>query len=120
MRAASASSTKGADFRNYTYAKYGSVILAQPGMFAWQIFDDKIIPSLRDEYRIKRVTKVRADTLEELVKKLEGVDAEACLREVKAYNEAVRTDIPYNSAIKDGRRTEGLRDQQDQLGQHHR
>ena len=100
---------EGADFRNYTYAKYGSVILAQPGMFAWQIFDNKIIPSLRDEYRIKRVTKVRADTLEELVKKLEGVDAEACLRELKAYNKAVRTDVPYNSAIKDGRRTEGLR-----------
>ena len=36
--------------------------------FAWQIFDSKIIPLLRDEYRIKRVTKVRADTLEELVK----------------------------------------------------
>jgi len=100
---------EGADFRNYTYAKYGSVIHAQPGMFAWQIFDNKIIPSLRDEYRIKRVTKVRADTLEELVKKLEGVDADACLRELKAYNKAVRTDIPYNSAIKDGRRTEGLK-----------
>ncbi|MBI4191428.1 MAG: FAD-dependent tricarballylate dehydrogenase TcuA [Betaproteobacteria bacterium] len=100
---------EGADFRNYTYAKYGSVILSQPGMFAWQIFDNKIIPALRDEYRIKRVTKARADTLEELVKKLEGVDAEACLREIKAYNKAVRTDIPYNSAIKDGRRTEGLK-----------
>ena len=100
---------EGADFRNYTYAKYGSVIHSQPGMFAWQIYDNKIIPSLRDEYRIKRVTKVRADTLEELVKKLDGVDAEACLRELKAYNKAVRTDIPYNSAIKDGRRTEGLK-----------
>ncbi len=100
---------EGADFRNYTYAKYGSVILQQPGMFAWQIFDNKIIPALRDEYRIKRVTKVRADTLEDLVKKLEGVDADACLRELKAYNKAVRADIPYNSAIKDGRRTEGLR-----------
>jgi tricarballylate dehydrogenase len=78
-------------------------------MFAWQIFDAKIIPALRDEYRIKRVTKVRADTLEELVKKLDGVDADACLRELKAYNKAVRADIPYNSAIKDGRRTEGLK-----------
>ncbi len=100
---------EGADFRNYTYAKYGSVILAQPGMFAWQIFDAKIIPALRDEYRIKRVTKVRAETLEELVKKLDGVDADACLRELKAYNKAVRTEIPYNSAIKDGRRTQGLK-----------
>ncbi len=100
---------EGADFRNYTYAKYGAVILAQPGMFAWQIFDAKIIPVLRDEYRIKRVTKVRADTLEELVRKLDGVDAEACQREMLTYNQAVRTDIPFNMAIKDGRCTVGLK-----------
>ena len=49
----------------------------QPGQFAWQVFDSKIIPMLRDEYRIKRVTKVRADTLEELVRKLDDVDAGA-------------------------------------------
>jgi tricarballylate dehydrogenase len=100
---------EGADFRNYTYAKYGRVVLEQPGMFAWQIFDAKIIPVLRDEYRIKRVTKVRADTLEDLVKKLEGVNAEACLRELKEYNQAVRTDIPFNMAVKDGRCTTGLK-----------
>ena len=33
---------EGADFRNYTYAKYGRVILAQPGKFAWQVFDQKV------------------------------------------------------------------------------
>ena len=32
---------EGADFRNYTYAKYGAVILAQPRQFAWQIFDSQ-------------------------------------------------------------------------------
>ncbi|MBI4205840.1 MAG: FAD-dependent tricarballylate dehydrogenase TcuA [Betaproteobacteria bacterium] len=100
---------EGADFRNYTYAKYGRVVLEQPGMFAWQIFDAKIIPVLRDEYRIKRVTKARSDTLEDLVKKLEGVNAEACLREIKEYNKAVRTDIPFNMAVKDGRCTVGLK-----------
>jgi tricarballylate dehydrogenase len=100
---------EGADFRNYTYAKYGRVILEQPGMFAWQIFDKKIIPALRDEYRIKQVTKVRADTLEDLVKKLDGVDAENCLREIQEYNKAVRAEAPFNMAIKDGRRTEGLK-----------
>jgi len=100
---------EGADFRNYTYAKYGRVILQQPGMFAWQIFDKKIIPVLRDEYRIKQVTKARADTLEDLVKKLDGVDAANCLREIQEYNKAVRTDVPFNMAVKDGRCTEGLR-----------
>ncbi len=70
---------EGADFRNYTYAKYGRVILMQPGQFAWQVFDDKIIPMLRAEYRIKRVTKVRADTLEELCNRLVDVNAAKAL-----------------------------------------
>ena len=42
---------EGADFRNYTYAKYGRVILQQPGQFAWQIFDAKVKAQLRDEYQ---------------------------------------------------------------------
>jgi tricarballylate dehydrogenase len=99
---------EGADFRNYTYAKYGRVILNQPGQFAWQVFDAKVKGQLRDEYRIKQVTKVAASTLEELVKKLDDVNAAAALAEIKAYNAAVRTDIPFNPNIKDGRRTEGL------------
>jgi tricarballylate dehydrogenase len=100
---------EGADFRNYTYAKYGRVVLEQPGMMAYQVFDQKIIPMLRDEYRIKQVTKVRADTLEELVKKMEGVNAENCLREIREYNKAVQHDKPFNMAIKDGRCTTGLK-----------
>jgi tricarballylate dehydrogenase len=99
---------EGADFRNYTYAKYGRVILNQPGQFAWQIFDAKVKGQLRDEYRIKQVTKVTANTLEELVKKLDDVNADQALKEIKAYNAAVKTDIPFNPNIKDGRRTEGL------------
>ncbi len=100
---------EGADFRNYTYAKYGRVILNQPGMFAWQVFDNKLIPMLRDEYRIKQVTKVRANTLEELCEKMEGVDAKRALEEIKEYNAAVQKDKPFNMAIKDGRRTTGLK-----------
>src|SRR5260221_1424352 len=96
---------EGADFGNYTYAKYGRVILMQPGQFAWQIFDAKIIPMLRDEYRIKRVTKVRADTLEELVAKLEDVAAAKALATIKTYNAAVMTAIPVDPDLKDGRST---------------
>jgi tricarballylate dehydrogenase len=99
---------EGADFRNYTYAKYGRVILNQPGQFAWQVFDAKVKSQLRDEYRIKQVTKVTANTLEELVKKLDDVNADAALAEIKAYNAAVRTDIPFNPNVKDGRCTTGL------------
>jgi tricarballylate dehydrogenase len=99
---------EGADFRNYTYAKYGRRILEQPDQFAWQIFDRKVRHLLRDEYRIKRVTKVTADTLEDLAGKLEGVDPAGFLAEVRAYNAAVRTDVPFNANVKDGRGTAGL------------
>jgi len=99
---------EGADFRNYTYAKYGAVILAQPQQFAWQIFDSKVLDKLRDEYRIKRMTKVRADTIEELANKLEGVDPQAFLKTIKEWNEAVMTEVPFNPAVKDGRGTRGL------------
>ncbi len=58
---------EGADFRNYTYAKYGRVILQQPGSFAWQVFDAQVKHLLRDEYKLRGATKVQADTLEELV-----------------------------------------------------
>ena len=99
---------EGADFRNFTYAKYGRVILEQPGQFAWQIFDRKVTHLLRDEYRIKQVTKVTAATLEELVGKLEDVDAAQALLEIQQYNAAVQQHIPFNPNIKDGRNTVGL------------
>jgi tricarballylate dehydrogenase len=99
---------EGADFRNYTYAKYGRVVLVQPGQFAWQIFDRKVTHLLRDEYRIKQVTKRTADTLEDLVKQLDDVDARAALAEIRAYNRAVRTEVPFNPNVKDGRGTAGL------------
>ncbi len=99
---------EGADFRNYTYAKYGRVILEQPGQFAWQIFDQKVKHLQRDEYRIRQITKVTADTIEELAHKLEGVDAEQFIKTIAEWNKAVRQDIPFNPNVKDGRSTQGL------------
>ena len=99
---------EGADFRNYTYAKYGRDILAQPGQFAWQIFDQKVVHLLRDEYCIKQVTKVSATSLEELSLKLDDVDAQGFLDTVAVYNSAVDESTPFNPNIKDGRATHGL------------
>jgi len=99
---------EGADFRNYTYAKYGGEIMKQPGQFAWQIFDAKTTHLLRDEYHIREVTKAKADSLEELLPHLDGVDAETCLQEIQEFNAAVRQDMPFNPNIKDGRCTEGI------------
>ncbi|MCW2738791.1 FAD-dependent tricarballylate dehydrogenase TcuA [Nocardioides sp.] len=99
---------EGADFRNYTYAKYGRRVLEQPGQFAWQVFDSKVSHLLRDEYRIKQVTKVTANTLEELAKKMDGVDPEGFLAEIRAYNAAIDQDVAFDPNVKDGRGTTGL------------
>ena len=99
---------EGADFRNYTYAKYGRVILEQPGQVAWQIWDSKVLHLQRDEYHIKGATKLRADTLEALVARMEGVDAKRCLDTLREYNAAVKKEIPFNPNVLDGRGTQGL------------
>ena len=99
---------EGADFRNYTYAKYGGEILRQPGQFAWQLFDAKVTHLLRDEYRIRQVTRVQAPTLESLVTQLDGVDANRALETIKSYNRAVDTSVAFNPNIKDGRSATGL------------
>ena len=99
---------EGADFHSFTYAKYGGEVLKQPGQFAWQVFDAKVTQLLRSEYRIKRITKVSANTLEELASKLEGVDPAAFLATVRAYNAAVQTEVPFDHTVKDGRGTVGI------------
>ena len=40
--------------------------------------------------------------------KLEGVDPEGFLRTVRAYNDAVRTDVAFDPTVKDGRGTDGV------------
>jgi tricarballylate dehydrogenase len=99
---------EGADFRNYTYAKYGRAVLEQPGQFAWQIFDQKVKHLLRDEYKIRQITKVTANTIEDFAEKLDGVNAAAFLDTIKEWNAAVRKDVPFNPNVKDGRCTQDL------------
>jgi tricarballylate dehydrogenase len=93
---------EGADFYLYTYARYGQRILQQPGQFAWQIFDAQTKHLLHDEYRIKQITKVSADTIEGLVNKIEDVDRVQLLETIREYNKACARDRTLNTTIKDG------------------
>jgi len=77
-------------------------------MFAWQIFDQKVVHLLREEYRIPRITKEKADTFEALADRLEGVDPSRFLETVKAFNAAPRSVVPFNPNIRDGLKTSGL------------
>lgn len=99
---------EGAEFHLLTYAKYGKNVQQQPGQFAWQVFDAKVKNILRAEYRIKFVTKVTANTLEELATKLEGVNPDGFLKTVREFNAAVRKDVKFDHVIKDGKCTVGI------------
>ena len=97
---------EGADYRNHTYAKYGREVMKQPRRTAVQIFDAKTIGMVRDEYRIRQVTKHSADTLEELAAGLD-IDPKGLVRTVTAFNAACQPG-KYNPSVLDGVRTEGI------------
>ncbi len=97
---------EGADYRNYTYAKYGREILKQPQRAAFQIFDQKTVRLQREEYRIKEVTKATADTIETLADRL-GVDRAGLVRTVREYNEACQPG-EFNPSVLDNVHTEGI------------
>ncbi len=99
---------EGADFRNFTYAKYGKEILRQPDQAAWQVFDAKVTADLRDEYRIRQVTKVTANRIDELAAKIDGMNVPNFVKTVQEFNDAVDLEKPFNPSIKDGRGTKAI------------
>jgi succinate dehydrogenase/fumarate reductase flavoprotein subunit len=110
---------EGSDIRNYTYAKFGRAILAQPKGTAFQIWDSKGIPWLREEeYRDEIVTRIYGSSLEELAQTLAdsyGLENPAnFLETVKEYNDAVykhrkeNSGLKYDPAVRDGLSTQSL------------
>ncbi|MCX7864638.1 MAG: FAD-dependent tricarballylate dehydrogenase TcuA, partial [Novosphingobium sp.] len=101
---------EGADYRNHTYAKYGKEVMKQPGRIAVQIFDSKTHDNVRDEYRIKQVTRATSDTIEGLAEQL-GINVEGLKAEIAAFNAACPQGAfgsTYNPSILDGVGTIGL------------
>jgi tricarballylate dehydrogenase len=94
---------EGADFRNYTYAKYGARILGQPGGIAFQLFDATTRPQLRsEEYDMPGASVVEAATLDELAAGI-GVDPAALARTVGEFNAGIDRAVPLDLVVKDGR-----------------
>jgi tricarballylate dehydrogenase len=81
-------------------------VIRQPRRTAFQVFDQKVLPLLREEYRIREVTKAEDMTLEGLAKKLE-IDVVGFVDTVTRFNAAVQPG-PFNPAIKDGKGTRGI------------
>lgn len=99
---------EGLNFRNYTYAQFGRAILDQPGGFAWQLFDAKVLDLLYAEYRHHDASFVEADTLDELIDKLEGVDRDAARATIAEFNASVDRDVPFDPTSLDGRAARGV------------
>lgn len=107
---------EGIDLRNYTYAKFGRAILAQPDHIAFQVWDSRMLPWLREEeYRESRVERIKASTLEELAEKCgqRGLkNPQTFVKTIKEYNEAVYThrkenpNAKWDPAIRDGLSTQ--------------
>jgi tricarballylate dehydrogenase len=94
---------EGADFRNYTYAKYGERILKQPGSIAFQIFDATLRPMLRsEEYDMPGISVVTADSIEDLGRALD-VDPQRFSATIAEYNSSIDTTVPFDPTVKDGR-----------------
>ena len=99
---------EGKNFRNYTYAQYGKRILDQPGHFAWQIFDSKVFDLLYEEYTFHDAHFVEADTINELIKKMDGVDKTETKKTINQYNNSVDLNTTFDPTILDGKSTKGL------------
>jgi len=95
---------EGEDLGQYTYAKTGHAILAQPGAVAYQIFDRKTVKLLEERYSTG--TPVVAETIEELARKL-TIPPDVLRHTVEEFNAAIQPG-DFNPATKDGRSTRGL------------
>ncbi|QYN36922.1 FAD-dependent tricarballylate dehydrogenase TcuA [Pseudonocardia sp. DSM 110487] len=94
---------EGADFRNYTYAKYGKPILEQPGSMAFQVFDAKSRSMLTAyEYEMPGIIPTVADSVEELAAAV-GIDVDGFVQTVREFNSSINTSQPLDPTIKDGR-----------------
>ena len=80
--------------------------MKQPQRAAVQIFDAKTHDMVRDEYRIREVTKASGNSIEELAEALD-INVEGLVRTVAEFNAACQPG-EYNPSVLDGVATRGL------------
>lgn len=97
---------EGEDLQFFTYAKYGGVILSQPGSLAYQIFDQKTVHLLEGRYQTSE--PIVADSLAGLVEQLDIDDRPQALRTLERYNEAACDEHGFDPSKKDGLATRTL------------
>ncbi len=98
---------EGEDTQFYTYAKFGAAILDEPGGKAYQIFDQKTVHLLEPRYEFAKIPLV-ADTLEELVEKMDIDDKPQAIKTLTEFNKCAADDDDFDPSKKDGVSTKGL------------
>ncbi|MEM6306409.1 MAG: FAD-dependent tricarballylate dehydrogenase TcuA [Pseudomonadota bacterium] len=107
---------EGIDFRNYTYAQFGRAVLQQPGQRAWQFFDAKVFDLLYGEYRFDDAHFEQADDIPSLIAKCDGLDPDAALATIMAFNASVDDSVSFDPTIKDGKAGGNRRVEKIELG----
>jgi tricarballylate dehydrogenase len=95
---------EGEDQALFTYAKFGGIILNQPGGVAYQIFDAKVKHLLEPRYATSE--PATAISLDDLMSKLD-LDREAAIRTLEEYNLGAGHGS-FNPGDRDGMKTRGL------------
>lgn len=98
---------EGEDGALFTYAKYGRAILVEPGAKVWQIFDSQTVHLLEPRYSTSK--PITADTIEDLIDKLDFEDKKQAVATVKAYNAAAQpAEAGFDPTRNDGLRSRGI------------
>lgn len=98
---------EGENEKAYTYAKFGRLVLAQPGTTAFQLFDSQVVDLLEPRYSTS--TPIVSDTLEGLIAQLDIDDKKQALKTVMEYNAAARNASEgFDPTRLDGLCTRGL------------
>jgi tricarballylate dehydrogenase len=98
---------EGEDGALFTYAKFGRKILAQPGAKVWQFFDSKVVHLLEPRYQTS--DPITADTLEDLLEKVDIDDKKQALKTLNEYNAAARNeDEGFDPSKPDNLSSKGL------------
>jgi tricarballylate dehydrogenase len=98
---------EGLDFGYNTYGKFGSNIISQPGSIAYQIFDSQVLDFLDPNYSGRMVSKVVANSVEELGEKL-GIDGKALQITINNYNSSLDSKQVFDPNALDGKGTSNL------------
>lgn len=96
---------EGEDFADYTYAKMGKIVAAQPGGVAYEVFNHTMAGLL--EKRYWNMLPLTAFSVEELAKKIH-VKPDVLAKEIASFNAAVDLSVPFNPYVRDGRKAKNL------------